>query len=162
MNSMIDGLMVDATEPQRRALEKARTEANRHYNEQIEMTQDFAATINEVMTNMVDENGQITAEGMRNFETAASGLDEVFGTAIAESATQMQRFKTEFDTAFSESDINGAQDALTGMAKNTAAAMRDLKKVYEEQVDQTQALGLEKEARSEERRVGKEGVAAVG
>ena len=146
MNSMIDGLMVDATEPQRRALEKARTEANRHYNEQIEMTQDFAATINEVMTNMVDENGQITAEGMRNFETAASGLDEVFGTAIAESATQMQRFKSEFDTAFSESDINGAQDALTGMAKNTAAAMRDLKKVYEEQVDQTQALGLEKEA----------------
>src|SRR5699024_11239771 len=39
-----------------------------------------------------------------------------------------------------------SSDLLTGMAKNTAAAMRDLKKVYEEQVDQTQALGLEKEA----------------
>src|SRR5699024_9789956 len=94
MNGLIEGLMVDATEPQRRALEKARTEANRHYNEQIEMTQDFAKTVNEVMTNMVDENGQITAEGMRNFEVAAGGMDEIFGTAVAESVQQMQRFKT--------------------------------------------------------------------
>src|SRR5699024_10254709 len=146
MNGLIEGLMVDATEPQRRALEKARTEANRHYNEQIEMTQDFAKTVNEVMTNMVDENGQITAEGMRNFEVAAGGMDEIFGTAVAESVQQMQRFKTEFDTAFNESDAKGAQDALTGMAQETASAMGDLKKVYEEQVEQTKALGLEHEA----------------
>lgn len=146
MNGLIEGLMVDATEPQRRALEKARTEANQHYNDQIEMTQDFAKTVNEVMSNMVDENGQITAEGMRNFEVAAGGMDEVFGTAISESVAQMQRFKTEFDTAFDESSAKGAQDALTGMAKETASAMGDLKKVYEEQVEQTKALGLEHEA----------------
>ena len=148
LNTAIAGLMEGATEPERQALEKARKNIEKHYDEQLKLAQNYTKTVSDVMNNHIDETGRITDEGMRRFNAAAQGMDQLFGTSIAKSQQEMSRFKSAFDRAFSERDIKKAQENLTGIANSTVDSISELNKAYEEQknaIEATDAPLKEKE-----------------
>ena len=139
LNTAIAGLMEGATEPEREALEKARANIEKHYDEQLKLAQNYTETVADVMNNHITETGAITDEGMQKFRAAAQGMDQLFGTAIAKSQGEMSKFKSAFDRAFDERDVKKAQENLTGMANSTVDSITELNKAYEEQKNAIEA-----------------------
>lgn len=148
LNTAIAGLMEGATEPEREALEKARDNIEKHYDEQLKLARNYTETVADVMANSIDETGKITDEGLQKFNAAAQGMDQLFGTAIAKSQQEMSNFKTAFDRAFDERDVKKAQENLTGMADSTVTSIEELNKAYtaqKEAIEATDAPMKEKE-----------------
>ena len=148
LNTAIAGLMEGATEPEREALEKARANIEKHYDEQLKLAQNYTETVADVMNNHITETGAITEEGMQKFNAAAQGMDQLFGTAIAKSQQEMSNFKNAFDRAFDERDVKKAQENLTGMADSTVTSIEELNKAYKAQkeaIEATDAPMKEKE-----------------
>lgn len=148
LNTAIAGLMEGATEPEREALEKARANIEKHYDQQLQLARNYTETVADVMANSIDETGKITDEGMQKFTAAAQGMDQLFGTAIAKSQQEMANFKTAFDRAFDERDVKKAQENLTGMADSTVTSIEELNKAYtaqKEAIEATDAPMKEKE-----------------
>ena len=138
-NRAIDGLAVDATEPERKALERARENIEKHYDEQAKLAVNYSETVAEVMKNHVDETGKFTEEGTRKYAAAAKGMDQLFGTSIAKSQEQVGDFKAAFDRAFEERDIKKAQENLTSMANSTVEQIDEMRKAYEAERNEIEA-----------------------
>ncbi|MBH9580133.1 phage tail tape measure protein [Staphylococcus felis] len=142
MEGMIESFMEGATGPQLDALKKAKTEVQQHYQEAKKQAMDFSKTMADVMNNHIDKTGRITTEGMRMFSQAAKGMDETFGTALANSTEELSKLQAGFDEIIASGSPQQIQDSLSKMARATIDSIKEVNKGYDEYINQIKASGL--------------------
>ena len=136
MLSIIDERIKSAHGKEKQALEARKQMIIDSYADVNAKIQAGLSGLSKDMNNIIDENGKVNVELLKSVANTAEMFDEVAGTSIANTISEMAKFGKILDeNAVKEMDAKEIREYANSGIRNAAKYMSELNKVYQDQVE---------------------------